>query len=100
MLTPVDSIRIELNHRTPGWCWRIAWVFGGLPSTPCVHTHTHTLKSVTRTFKGGPELLSNWGHIHRWVCFLAKLTDLHVRRGSVSLVIGLVVFCLRIILTS
>ena len=28
MLTPVDSVRIELNYRTPNWCYRITWCVG------------------------------------------------------------------------
>lgn len=33
----VESVRIELNHKTSSWCWRIAW---------CIkHTHTQELST-------------------------------------------------------
>lgn len=40
MLSQVDSVKIQLNFRTPSWCPRIAYWCGTFPPTPLFNHHT------------------------------------------------------------
>ena len=47
----VDSVRIELNCRTPSWCLELCFLLVWGKSIPLPHLHTYTLELSPGTLK-------------------------------------------------